>query len=101
MPLRRQTFLRWTRALLTCLVVFLAFEPPAPRVELSTEVVAALTVGPAVRASVVRRVESRRAPQEPLLSASDALRPISRSAAPHEPLHAARRLYVELCSLLC
>jgi hypothetical protein len=95
MPPRSQTFLRLTRALLACLLVLLAFEPPAPRVELTPSAAAVAAVESPVRASLVRRAQAPRiAPARPLVAARS-------DATPVEPLLAVRRLYVELCSLLC
>jgi hypothetical protein len=80
----------------------LAFEPPAPRVELASPIAAA--VASPARAPNVRRVEvPRAAPMRSLatLTTIDE-RPVAIDAAtPREPLLPVRRLYVELCSLLC
>jgi hypothetical protein len=100
MPSRRQTLLRLTRALIACLVVFLAFDPPAPRVELAPSVTAARVVDAPARAPLARPVEASRIATSQPLATDDAL-VVHPDATPRDPLIAVRRLYVELCSLLC
>ena len=104
MPSRRQTFVRLTRALLACLVVFLAFEPPAPRVELTPPTAVVTAADAPARAPIVRRFEgSRAAAMRSLatLATIDERLVASSGLTPREPLLPARRLYVELRSLLC
>jgi hypothetical protein len=94
-----QATLRVLRALLACLIVFLAFAPPASSAPLAPTVEAP-RVNAAAQASVARRAESPRVahtgPTEPVRE----LLAVRTGAPPRDPLPAVRRLYTELCSLL-
>ncbi|HEX6275927.1 MAG TPA: hypothetical protein VFZ53_22955 [Polyangiaceae bacterium] len=96
---RPWALLRSTRALLACLIVFLAFAPPASSAPLAPFVVAASVRAPA-RPPAARGVEVSRvaaAPPTESVRSRLAVRPHS---PPVEPPPAVRRLYLELCSLL-
>jgi len=97
---RRWALLRSARALLACLIVLLAFAPPASSASSAPFVVVAESVRAPVRAPSAERVEvSRVAPARPTESLRS--RPVvSPQSPPVEPRPAVRRLYVELCSLL-
>lgn len=101
MPSRSPTFVRLLRALLACLIVLVAFEPPAPRVELDRPVAAA-TADSRAKAPLVRRAEAPRS-ERALPPAIEDAPLVARYAAatPRERVRVVSRLYVELCSLLC
>ena len=101
MPSRSPTFVRLLRALLACLIVLVAFEPPAPRVELEPPVAAA-TADSRAKPPLVRRAEAPRSSRA-LSPATEDAPLVARHApsTPREQVRVVSRLYVELCSLLC
>ena len=91
----------WRCVLLACLVVVLAFEPPASRAELAPSVAVAAAVAVSSSAPLVRRAEARRVASARAVPDVDSAPVVAPAAAPRERPRAVRRLYVEHCCLLC